>query len=781
MAISMLDNFNIRKSSPNVERDMFQTIADMACYNENYLPQVFIATCVADGCIYLFNKSNTSDPITGKWRKFEGGGNNETIQKTSLPTASSTELGNIYQYIGTSGNGVINGYFYKCVEVAESNPTEYQWQAVNVQPVQAVDSDLSSVSENPVQNKVITEQIQNIMGIINGETVETTYNGVPPLSVESDGTPASAYSITGKLVQSSSPTPTSPAYALEVGTLVSSGEHNGEYAIPITTGAGTQTVYLFTPLRKIDTYADVFSSAGTITRRIGKVVLDGTESFTNTTSAVAYTPKDSSHNMIMMTNSVCVCSHYIYSGKSISSSPNNSITTNGGNGQGIFIKTDYAGDKAAFATYAAAQYANGTPITIWFVLAEPITETFAHPPAILLTDGNNTISIDGTAPSDFSITCTKMIGGAKSASRISYNNTTSGLTAENVQSAVDEVVQMHNSQLRRLYCNGATHTTGTSGAIAAGETVTLSSTNCKKNNTYSFMAKIGEELASSESILIGQGFETYSGAWAEITNEKLIVHNYSQSDSTVEYTHGLTIDEYIYVQILVSIGKADIIIFSNGNTFKQTNVTWNACSGTLFAKPIGINLAHCMFTWSSADFRKSVWLFGDSYIGLNNPARWATVLRNAGFADNIYMNGYAGEASAAAITALTNALTYYGQPKTLVWCLGMNDGADNGDTPSNNWINGIEQVKNLCATYGIELVMATIPSVPNHSNEAKNTYVRTSGNRYIDFADAVGAQSDGTWYTDMLSNDNVHPSETGATALYHRAIADCPELTFQNP
>ena len=73
MAVSMLDNFNIRKSSPNVERDMFATIEDMKDYNENYLPQVFIATCVEDGGIWIFNKGNEIDPDTGKWRKFEGG------------------------------------------------------------------------------------------------------------------------------------------------------------------------------------------------------------------------------------------------------------------------------------------------------------------------------------------------------------------------------------------------------------------------------------------------------------------------------------------------------------------------------------------------------------------------------------------------------------------------------------------------------------------------------------------------------------------------------------
>ena len=176
-----------------------------------------------------------------------------------------------------------------------------------------------------------------------------------------------------------------------------------------------------------------------------------------------------------------------------------------------------------------------------------------------------------------------------------------------------------------------------------------------------------------------------------------------------------------------------------------------------------------------------MWVFGDSYVGLNNVARWATQLRNAGFADNVLFNGYAGEASSAAVTALTNALGHYGHPKTLVWCLGMNDGADSGGTPSTNYKNGITLVESLCAEYGIELIRATIPTVPGQSNEGKNAYVRASGDRYIDFAAAVGASASGVWYTGMLSNDNVHPSEAGAIALYHRAIADCPELMFTDP
>ena len=41
MAISLLDNIAIKKKSPNVELALFASIADMAAFNENYLPAVF--------------------------------------------------------------------------------------------------------------------------------------------------------------------------------------------------------------------------------------------------------------------------------------------------------------------------------------------------------------------------------------------------------------------------------------------------------------------------------------------------------------------------------------------------------------------------------------------------------------------------------------------------------------------------------------------------------------------------------------------------------------------
>ena len=73
MALSFLDNVDYRGKKPNFTRDLFETVADMAAFNENYLPDVFLACC-KNGKVYVFNRENTVDATYGKWREVQGGG-----------------------------------------------------------------------------------------------------------------------------------------------------------------------------------------------------------------------------------------------------------------------------------------------------------------------------------------------------------------------------------------------------------------------------------------------------------------------------------------------------------------------------------------------------------------------------------------------------------------------------------------------------------------------------------------------------------------------------------
>lgn len=93
MAISLMDNINIANKKQNVERDAFDTFSDMKAYNEFYLPDVFIALCYEDRNLYKFDRNNTVDEITGKWRLVTGGSFDDTelSQKIDTVAAESKE------------------------------------------------------------------------------------------------------------------------------------------------------------------------------------------------------------------------------------------------------------------------------------------------------------------------------------------------------------------------------------------------------------------------------------------------------------------------------------------------------------------------------------------------------------------------------------------------------------------------------------------------------------------------------------------------------------------
>ena len=80
MAIPALDSFSALGEFQNFERDAFETLEDMKNFNEDFLPEQFVAICYEDASMYYFNKKNTIDEITGKWRKFSGGSGDSEVK-----------------------------------------------------------------------------------------------------------------------------------------------------------------------------------------------------------------------------------------------------------------------------------------------------------------------------------------------------------------------------------------------------------------------------------------------------------------------------------------------------------------------------------------------------------------------------------------------------------------------------------------------------------------------------------------------------------------------------
>lgn len=71
-SIKFGNNLNYQGESPNFDRDAFATIEDMKNFEENWLPDVFIAVCYEDGNVYVFNRNNDFDDVTGRWRMLGG-------------------------------------------------------------------------------------------------------------------------------------------------------------------------------------------------------------------------------------------------------------------------------------------------------------------------------------------------------------------------------------------------------------------------------------------------------------------------------------------------------------------------------------------------------------------------------------------------------------------------------------------------------------------------------------------------------------------------------------
>lgn len=283
----------------------------------------------------------------------------------------------------------------------------------------------------------------------------------------------------------------------------------------------------------------------------------------------------------------------------------------------------------------------------------------------------------------------------------------------------------------------------------------------KKNVCFALKAN----FSSFATITIGKGYNSYSGYWFVIDSTKIsLYYNQGSTQLAASVNHGLTFSDFVKI-VISNIGDdyCRFFIQTRSGQFSHLFEWIFAANGQAFFTTGG-TLTNVDFIASCADLLKDVWVFGDSYLGFANPARWARQLRDMGYSDFLG-DGLAGQNSSGAYADLQRCLALGVKPKFLVWTLGMND-------TDSAWNTTYQQVKTLCTSNDITLILATIPSVPSRNKENINSIVRNSGYSFVDFANAVGATSSGVWYSGYLSSDNVHPTELGAKALATQFIFD---------
>lgn len=58
--------------------------AEMLAIKDSLMPTVYLAVCKDDHAIYIYNKDNTFDSETGKFRVYVSGGSGETSSSSNL-------------------------------------------------------------------------------------------------------------------------------------------------------------------------------------------------------------------------------------------------------------------------------------------------------------------------------------------------------------------------------------------------------------------------------------------------------------------------------------------------------------------------------------------------------------------------------------------------------------------------------------------------------------------------------------------------------------------------
>lgn len=321
-------------------------------------------------------------------------------------------------------------------------------------------------------------------------------------------------------------------------------------------------------------------------------------------------------------------------------------------------------------------------------------------------------------------------------------------------------------------------------SLAANTKVELTGqTNVAKNVIYQFCAT----FSTFEKLEIGQGeHSTKYASWIEIDDTKIDVYRSAGGTSYAhsEYTHGLTISDFINVQIVTNDEYKCKVIIQTKEDENEVDVYASDGLASFMGNCVGkyyfisdTAISDYSFTIILKDATKPVYLFGDSYMSFV-PERWVYYLKDIGCFNSVLINACSGMNSSGASNALAGL---QGKPKYALWGLGMNDSADtDSSTPASNWMNGYNSFIAWCTRKGCEPILATIPTIPSKLHEGKNNFIRSSGHRYVDFAKALSPNGDGTWYPGMINPDDyVHPTQKGAIAMYNRALADFPEVAGQ--
>lgn len=81
--ISLPQGFKVGAAEA-VDSRLILSKAEMLAIKDSLMPTVYLAVCKDDNAIYIYNKDNSVDPETGKFRVYMNGNNGEVSPSSNL-------------------------------------------------------------------------------------------------------------------------------------------------------------------------------------------------------------------------------------------------------------------------------------------------------------------------------------------------------------------------------------------------------------------------------------------------------------------------------------------------------------------------------------------------------------------------------------------------------------------------------------------------------------------------------------------------------------------------
>ena len=335
--------------------------------------------------------------------------------------------------------------------------------------------------------------------------------------------------------------------------------------------------------------------------------------------------------------------------------------------------------------------------------------------------------------------------------------------------------------------------------LAPGKTLALSRNYVRAYTTLAVAVKSPKEF---EGITISRGsVEEYWGAELSLTPDSVMIRTFDYNPETCRsevissgFAHGMTLGRKVKAEITTKVHDATgVLSVSSDGTDKSFDITWRG-GGAPSVTNDGNVPVEASISFDRGRTDAPIWFIADSYFNEGDPDRWPWHMVQEGIVDGWFADHIPGGGTSGMLESFKNDLQW-GTPEIAVWMIGMNDSDQivKDDGSDGIWFAGVEEFISLCSDRGIEPVLCTVPVVPERNHINKTVWVRNSGLRYIEWYDAVGAKpwddseedlacvaatgKHRGWTEGMLYEDDVHPTEAGAKALWLAVKEALPELS----